>query len=87
MSGPMYLRDSSGVDVFINAYVPEFFADGERAIVYDGKRGYVSRETFQWMKTATSAELGDMRVMRITSTAAKGWMPPTPKPESFRYVP
>lgn len=88
-NGPMYLRASDGIDVFVNGYLPTFVSGGERVIVYDGKRGYVSRENFDWMKTATPEELGAMRVMRITETASKGWMPKAPRLEleTFRWTP
>lgn len=88
MNGPMYLRDASSIDVVPSVYVQTFFSGGERAIVYDGKRGFVSPETLNWMKTATADELGAMRVMRVTSTAAKGWAPTVVRPEAtFRYAP
>lgn len=85
VNGPMYLRSASDMDVFINDYVPTFFADSERAIVYDGKKAFVSRETFEWMKTASSDELGAMRVMRITE-ASKKWIPKAPT-QLFRWSP
>ena len=86
-NGPMYLRSASDLDVFVNAYLPTFVSGGERVIVYDGKRAYVSRENFDWMKTASPEELGGMRVMRITEHASDGWLPKSPKlsPEIFRW--
>lgn len=87
-NGPLYLSASSDLDVFVNAYLPTFVSGGERVIVYDGKRGYVSRENFDWMKTATSEQLGGMRVMRITENASDGWIPKAPKLklDTFRWT-
>jgi hypothetical protein len=85
----MYLRSSGDFDVFVSDFVPTLVSGGERVIVYDGKRGYVSRENFDWMKTAAPDDLGKMRVMRVTLSASDGWVPKTPplELETFRYSP
>jgi hypothetical protein len=81
----MYLRSASDIDVRIGWQVPSRL--GERLVVYDGKVAYVSKDNFEWMKTAPSDELGAMRVMRVTAAHTKGWLPKAPKLETFRYAP
>lgn len=89
MSGPLYLHATDGVEIFSRPYAPTFVSGGERVLIFNGKHGFVSPENFEWMKTASSDDLGKMRVMRITEHASEDWLPKVPKlrPESFRYQP
>jgi hypothetical protein len=84
--GPMYLRSAGDLDVFPSD-VPTRVVEGERLVIYDGKRAYVSYDNFTWMKSATPDELGAMRVMRVTQAYVKDRMVKAPKLESFRYAP
>lgn len=68
MNGPTFLRSAGDLEVVIGWYAPTFVGDNERAIFYDGRRGYVSHDTFEWIKTADPAELGAVRVIRIETT-------------------
>jgi len=86
-TGPLYLRATDGMEVFIRAAAPTFVSGQERVLIFDGKHGFVSPENFAWMKTAAPANLGKMRVMQITKTASDGWLPKAPKLDSFRYHP
>jgi len=79
MNGPQYLRSAGDLDVVTGVYIPTFI-DEQRIVVYDGKRGYVSPENFEWMKTAGPQELGAMRVIRIRSDAPTWMTRPTEPP-------
>lgn len=89
MNGPLYLRATDGVEVFVRQHVPTLVSGGERVLIFNGKHGFVSPENFEWMKTAPPDDLGKMRVMRITEHASEDWLPKAPKlrAESFRYQP
>lgn len=84
MNGPRFLRSAGDLDVVIGPYAPTFIEEDQRVIFLEGSRGFVSADNFEWMKTATPAELGAMRMIRI-SDAPPEWLPKPPKLPEFRY--